>query len=61
VFVAPRGAPNLHAQRARLCIDPRLAVPVELEVDDRSGFLERYRYSDVRAHQRVDPKAFQSL
>ena len=61
VFVAPRGAPNLYAQRARLCIDPRLAVPVELEVNDRAGFLERYRYSDVRAQQRVDRAAFQSL
>jgi hypothetical protein len=61
VFVAPRAAPNLYAQRARLCIDPRLAVPVELEVHDRSGFLERYRYTNVRPNQAVDPTAFQSL
>jgi len=61
VFLAPRAAPNLYAQRARLCIDPRLAVPVELEVHDRSGFLERYRYTNVRPNQAVDPAAFHSL
>ena len=61
VFIAPQGAPNLYAQRARLCIDPRLGVPVELEVHDRSGFRERYRYTNVRPHQAVDPAAFRSL
>ena len=61
VFVAPPGAPDLYARQARLCVDPRLGVPVELEVHDRSGFLERYRYTNVRANQPVDPTAFRSL
>lgn len=61
VFVAPRGAANLYAQRTRLCVDPRLALPVELEVHDRSGFLERYRYANVRPLQTIEPAAFQKL
>jgi Protein of unknown function (DUF1571) len=61
VFVAPRAAVGLYAQRTRLCIDARLALPVELEVHDGSGFLERYRYTNVRSIPSVDPAAFQSL
>jgi len=54
-FTAPPGAAGLYAARTRLCIDPRLAVPVQVEVEDGAGFLERYRYTQVRANQTVDP------
>jgi hypothetical protein len=60
VFVAPPGAAGLYAQRTRLCIDPRLALPVELEVHDRAGFLERYRYTEVRSVPLIDASAFES-
>jgi hypothetical protein len=54
-FTAPAGAPALYAAQTRLCIDPQLALPVEIEVRDRAGLLERYRYTNIRAHQAVDP------
>lgn len=54
-FSAPAGAVGLYAARTRLCVDLQLAVPVEIEVQDRAGFLERYHYTQVRAQQTVDP------
>jgi len=54
-FTAPAGAAGLYAARTRLCLDPRLALPVQIEVQDGAGFLERYHYTQVRAHQTVDP------
>lgn len=60
-FTAPPGAPALYAQRTRLCVDPTLAVPVEVEVNDRAGFLERYRYTQIRANQRIDPRLFEEI
>jgi hypothetical protein len=60
-FTAPPAAPALYAQRTRLCVDPKLAVPVEVEVDDRAGLLERYRYTHIRANQTVDPALFGAI
>ena len=59
-FTAPPGAPGLYAERTRLCVDPRLALPVEVEVSDRAGFLERYQYTRIRANQSVDPAVFEA-
>jgi uncharacterized protein DUF1571 len=53
-FTAPPGARGLYAEQTRLCIDPQLGLPVDIEVRDRTGFLERFRYTDVRPHQVVD-------
>jgi hypothetical protein len=61
VYTAPAGAPNLYAQRTRLCVDPRGALPLEIEVDDRAGFLERYRYADVRPNVQVPEALFEDL
>jgi len=60
-FTAPPGAAGLYAQRTRLCIDPKLAVPVEVEVSDQKGFLERYRYTHIRANQKVDRRLFEDI
>ncbi|MFL5321470.1 MAG: DUF1571 domain-containing protein [Myxococcaceae bacterium] len=46
-FTAPKGGESLYATRAKICIDPALAVPVELEIDDAKGPLERYSFSSV--------------
>ena len=54
-FTAPAGVVGLYAARTRLCTDPRLAVPVQIEVQDGAGFLERYDYAQVRPQQTVDP------
>jgi hypothetical protein len=61
VFTAPAGAQDLYAQRTRLCVDPRLAVPVEIEAQDRAGFLEHYRYTDVRSEMQVADDVFDEL
>jgi hypothetical protein len=60
-FTAPPAASALYAQRTRLCVDASLAVPVEVEVHDRAGLLERYRYTRIRANQTVDPAVFEAI
>jgi len=54
-FTAPAGAAGLYAARTRLCIDPRLAVPVQIDVEDGAGLLERYHYTQIRGKQTIDP------
>lgn len=60
-YTAPAGATGLYAQRTRLCVDAKLALPVKIEVHDQRGFLERYEYTDVRSHQKVEPSLFEKL
>ena len=50
-WVAPAGASGLYARRTRFGIDMNLHIPVDIEVFDSQGFLERYEYSNVRARQ----------
>jgi hypothetical protein len=61
IFTAPVGAPGLYAQQTRLCVDPKLAVPVDVEVNDGAGFRERYRYTQIRGNQTADPRLFEDL
>lgn len=61
VFTAPAGAKDLYAQQTRLCVDRQLALPVRIEVSDRSGLLERYHYTRIRPNQKLDPKVFEEL
>jgi hypothetical protein len=60
-FSAPPGAKNLYAQRTKLCVDPKLGLPVKIEVHDGQGFLEKYEYTNVRPNQKVDPASFEKL
>jgi hypothetical protein len=57
-FTAPEGAKDLYAQRTRMCLDVALALPVELEVHDRQGLLERVELTDVRPRITVPPDFF---
>ncbi len=50
-WTAPAAAPGLYARRVRVGIDTNLRIPVDIEVFDDQGFLERYEYKNVRAHQ----------
>jgi hypothetical protein len=61
VYTAPAGAKGLYAERTRLCIDVKLALPVKIEVNDRQGFLERYEYTNVRPNQHVEPATFEKV
>jgi hypothetical protein len=61
VFTAPQAATDVYAQQTRLCIDRTIGLPVRVEVNDHSGFLERYHYTRIRPNQKVDPKLFQEL
>jgi hypothetical protein len=54
-FTAPPAGKTLYARRTRVCVDPRLALPVQIEVEDGAGFLERYQYTQIRANQAIDP------
>jgi len=60
-FIAPPGARGLYAQRTRFGIDPNLHVPVDIEVFDAQGFLERYQYKNVRTRQSYKPSDFEDL
>jgi len=60
-YTAPPGARGLYAERTSICIDPRFAVPVLIEVFDRQGLLERYDYGDVRPQQKLEPSLFESV
>jgi hypothetical protein len=60
-FTAPPAAPGLYAHKTRLCVDRKLALPVEVEVHDRAGLLERYRYGQIRSNQKVDPTVFEAI
>ena len=60
-YAAPPGAKGLYAERSDICIDPKLAVPVRIEVFDRQGLLERYEYSDVRPNQTLAPSLFDDV
>jgi hypothetical protein len=46
-FTAPPKVPT-YAQTARVCIDPVGRLPAEVEIHDAQGFLEDFRYSNVR-------------
>jgi hypothetical protein len=48
LFTAPPKIPT-YAQTARICIDPIARLPAEVEIHDTQGFLEDFRYSNVRA------------
>jgi len=60
-YAAPPGAKGLYAERTVICLDPKLAVPVGIEVFDRQGLLERYEYADVRPNQKLDPSLFDDV
>ena len=60
-YAAPPGAKGLYAERTVVCLDPKLAVPVGIEVFDRQGLLERYEYADVRPNQKLDPSLFDDV
>jgi hypothetical protein len=48
-FVAPPAAlRELYAQRTRMCLDLSLALPVEIEVYDTAGLLERVALTEVK-------------
>lgn len=57
VFTAPAAAKNLYAQRTRMCLDLALGLPVELEVHDGQGLLEKAAFADVRP-QLTPPAGF---
>ena len=48
VFTAPAAAKHLYAQRTRMCLDLALGLPVELEVHDGQGLVERAEFVDIR-------------
>lgn len=48
VFTAPAAAKHLYAQRTRMCLDLALGLPVELEVYDSEGLVEKAEFADVR-------------
>lgn len=58
VFTAPDGAKDLYAYRTRMCLDLVLGLPVQLEVYDRTGLLERVDIGDVRPHLTPPPGFF---
>ena len=60
-FIAAPGARGVYAQRTRFGIDPNLHVPVDIEVFDAQGFLERYQYKNVRTRQSYKPSDFEDL
>jgi hypothetical protein len=53
-FTAPPGGQHLYATRARICMDPVLALPVIMEIDDAHGPLERFDFSDVKPLTKAD-------
>jgi hypothetical protein len=48
LFTAPPKVPT-YAQTARICIDPVARLPAEVEIHDAKGFLEDFRYGNIRA------------
>lgn len=60
-WLAPAGAAGLYARRLRLAIDVNLHLPVDIEVFDSQGFLERYEYKNVRARQSCKPSDVEDL
>jgi len=57
-FTAPPETRNLYAARTRLCLNLGLGVPVKIDVFDRQGLLELFRYEDVRIRQPEDADLF---
>jgi hypothetical protein len=53
-FTAPAGGQHLYATRARICMDPVLALPVIMEIDDKQGPLERFDFSNVKPVAQAD-------
>ncbi|WP_375766303.1 DUF1571 domain-containing protein [Archangium gephyra] len=53
-FTAPAGGQHLYATRARICMDPVLALPVIMEIDDKNGPLERFDFSNVKPVAQAD-------
>ena len=53
-FTAPPGGQHLYATRARICMDPVLALPVIMEIDDAKGPLERFDFRDVKPVTQAD-------
>ncbi|HEX4621264.1 MAG TPA: DUF1571 domain-containing protein [Myxococcaceae bacterium] len=47
LFTAPPKIPT-YAQTAKICIDPIARLPAEVEIHDTKGFLEDFRYTNVR-------------
>jgi hypothetical protein len=60
-WIAPPGTPGLYAQRTRVAIDLKLQVPVEIEVFDAQGLLEKYEYKNVRTRQTFRTSDFEEL
>ena len=60
-YAAPPGAKGLYAERTVICLDPKLAIPVGIEVFDRQGLLERYEYANVRPNQNLEPSLFDDV
>lgn len=60
-WVASPAAIGLYARRLRLGIDERLHIPVDIEVFDAQGFLERYEYKNVRSRQSCKPSDLEDL
>ena len=44
-----------------ICIDPKLAIPVGIEVFDRQGLFERYEYANVRPNQNLEASLFDDV
>lgn len=57
-FEAPAQASGLYAKTSHLCVDTSLLLPVEAEIHDAQGLLERYRWSDVKPNLAVDETTF---
>ncbi len=53
-FTGPPGGQHLYATRARICMDPVLALPVIMEIDDAKGPLERFDFKDVKPVTQAD-------
>jgi hypothetical protein len=60
-YTAPPGSKGLYAERTLICTDPRLGLPLRIEVFDRQGLLERYEYSDIRPNQQPDKALFEDV
>jgi len=60
-FIAAPGTRGVYGQRTRFGIDPNLHVPVDIEVFDAQGLLERYQYKNVRTRQSYKPSDFEDL
>lgn len=58
---APAGASGLYARRTLIGFDVNLFLPVDVQVFDHQGFLERYEYKNLRSRQPCNPSDLDSL